>query len=111
MAEDNLEPSRSASSLFILANKAAADRRLHTEHVEEFCTDLQAFDVLCALIVNERVIAAAITRDAFEGVVPIPEIEKVRIRHRIELARSARVLSICTANSNKTVRRWKRQRL
>ena len=29
-----------AAGLFILANKGAADRRLYTEHIEEFRTDL-----------------------------------------------------------------------
>ena len=40
VSENNLESSRSASGLFILANKRAADRRLHADDVEELRTDL-----------------------------------------------------------------------
>src|SRR6478752_2686876 len=36
VSENDLESSRSASGLFILANKGAADRRFHTEDIEEF---------------------------------------------------------------------------
>jgi hypothetical protein len=39
VSENNLETSRSASGLFVLANKRSADRRLHTEDVKEFRTD------------------------------------------------------------------------
>src|SRR6187399_1435909 len=40
VSENDLESSRSAAGLFILANKRAADRRLHAEDIEEFRADL-----------------------------------------------------------------------
>jgi hypothetical protein len=40
VSENNLQSSRSASGLFILANKCPTNRRLHAEDVEEFRADL-----------------------------------------------------------------------
>src|SRR5262252_1737149 len=111
MSENNLESSGSASRLFILANKRAADRRLHTQDVEEFRADLQPLNILRTLFVNERVIATAIAGDALECVVLISEIEEIRVRKRVELMGSVRVLQICATNSNKPIRRRKWQRL
>ena len=101
VSENNLESSRSASGLFILANKRAADRWLHIKDVEELRADLQSLDILRTLFVNERITATAIDRHAVERPVLISEIEEVRIRkqlNRWDLSGSLRfVLPIATS--------------